>query len=357
MVRRSHAKHLKPMDQPNEEQARLLRDEGVVAWNAWRETHRDVVPDLNFAKLQGANLESANLAGAYIARTDFFQANLRRANLTGAMAIEANLNFANLMDADLSHGFFTGASFRGANLRRATLAGTDLTLTALEGADLTEASLVEANLHGANLIRAAFSSASLVGVNLQEAVLVNTRFDGANLTGARIYGISAWDVKLEGANQKDLVITRDGEPKIAVDDLEVAQFIYLLLKNENIRKVIDTIGKKGVLILGRFTVDRKAVLESIRAKLRDLGFVPMIFDFERPTQRDFTETVKTLAGLSRFIIADITNPRSSPLETTGDRSRLRRSLCAHHSGQRGTICDVQGSETEIRGMGSRSAEI
>jgi hypothetical protein len=32
------------------------------------------------------------------------------------------------------------------------------------------------------------------------------------------------------------------------------------------------------------------------------------------TQRDFTETIKTLAGMCRFIIADITNPKSSPLE-------------------------------------------
>ena len=40
----------------------------------------------------------------------------------------------------------------------------------------------------------------------------------------------------------------------------------------------------------------------------------MMFDFEKPTQRDFTETIKTLAGMSRFIIADITNPKSSPLE-------------------------------------------
>jgi hypothetical protein len=33
--------------------------------------------------------------------------------------------------------------------------------------------------------------------------------------------------------------------------LEVAQFIYLLLHNEKIREVIDTIGKKGVLILNQ----------------------------------------------------------------------------------------------------------
>jgi hypothetical protein len=69
-----------------------------------------------------------------------------------------------------------------------------------------------------------------------------------------------------------------------------------------------------VLILGRFTNERKAVLDAIRIKLRELGFVPMMFDFEKPTQRDFTETVKTLAGMSRFIVADITNPKSSPLE-------------------------------------------
>jgi hypothetical protein len=99
-----------------------------------------------------------------------------------------------------------------------------------------------------------------------------------------------------------------------VDDLKVAQFIYLLLRNEKIRDVIDTIGEKGVLILGRFTEERKAVLDAIRDRLRELGFVPMMFDFERATQRDFTETIKTLAGLSRFIVADITNPKSSPLE-------------------------------------------
>jgi len=40
----------------------------------------------------------------------------------------------------------------------------------------------------------------------------------------------------------------------------------------------------------------------------------MMFDFERSKERDFTETIRILAGLSRFIIADITNPKSSPLE-------------------------------------------
>jgi hypothetical protein len=143
---------------------------------------------------------------------------------------------------------------------------------------------------------------------------VKTNLTETTLTGCRIYGISAWSLKLEGTKQQNLNVSDYGEPDIMVDNLEVAQFVYLLLHNEKIRDVIDTIGEKGVLILGRFTEERKAVLDAIRDRLRELGFVPMMFDFERPTQRDFTGTIKTLAGMSRFVIADITNPRSSPLE-------------------------------------------
>jgi hypothetical protein len=107
-----------------------------------------------------------------------------------------------------------------------------------------------------------------------------------------------------------LIITDYREAKVCVDNIEVAQFVHLLLRNP---EVIDTVGKKGVLILGRFTAERKALLDAIRNKLRELGYVPVMFDFDRPEQRDFTETIMTLAGLSRFVIADITNPKSSPL--------------------------------------------
>ena len=96
--------------------------------------------------------------------------------------------------------------------------------------------------------------------------------------------------------------------------MEVAQFIYLLLHNEKVRDAIDTIGKKGVLLLGRFTDDRIAVLERLREELRKRDFMPMVFNFDKPETKDFTETVRLLAGLSRFVIADITNPRSAPLE-------------------------------------------
>ena len=107
-------------------------------------------------------------------------------------------------------------------------------------------------------------------------------------------------MKTTEAIRKSLIITPHNQPTITVDNLEVAQFIYLLLNNEKIRDVINTIGKKGVLILGRFTRERKAVLNAVREELRRLDYVPMLFDFEKPTDKDFTETIMTLAETEPF---------------------------------------------------------
>jgi hypothetical protein len=134
------------------------------------------------------------------------------------------------------------------------------------------------------------------------------------LTQCTIYGISAWNVQLEGAKQENLVITGNSEPTITVDNLEVAQFIYLLLNNTKIRDVINTITTKVVLILGRFTPERKVVLDALREALRQQDYLPVVFDFEKPSSRNFTETVRTLAHLARFIIADLTEPSSIPQE-------------------------------------------
>jgi Pentapeptide repeats (8 copies) len=161
---------------------------------------------------------------------------------------------------------------------------------------------------------AKLSGADLHGAGLTHATLVKTNLEGANLADCSVYGISAWDVRLARANQSNLNITPAGESAIQVDSLEVAQFIYPLLNNEKIRDVIDTVGKKAVLILGRFTTDRKAVLDAIRKALRNNGYLPILFDFEKPSTRDTHETIITLAGMVRFIVADITDPKSIPQE-------------------------------------------
>jgi hypothetical protein len=69
-----------------------------------------------------------------------------------------------------------------------------------------------------------------------------------------------------------------------------------------------------VLILGRFTPERKAVLDALRNDLRKRDYLPVMFDFEKPRDRNITETVRTLAHLARFILAGLTDPSSIPQE-------------------------------------------
>jgi hypothetical protein len=87
-----------------------------------------------------------------------------------------------------------------------------------------------------------------------------------------------------------------------------------LLNNEKLRSIIQTITSKVVLILGRFTNERLALLQALRDELRGHDYLPVLFDFERTPNRDLTETIITLASLSKFLIVDITEPRSVPQE-------------------------------------------
>jgi hypothetical protein len=150
-------------------------------------------------------------------------------------------------------------------------------------------------------------NATLCGAVLEGALLLETDLTGADISKSRIYGISTWDLKLDGTKQGALVITEPDTPQITIDNLELAQFVHLLLCNKKIRSVIDTVISKMVLILGRFTPERKAILDGLRDALRNRNLLPVIFDFSIPASRDVTETVKVLAGLSRFVIADITD--------------------------------------------------
>jgi len=100
--------------------------------------------------------------------------------------------------------------------------------------------------------------------------------------------------------------------KVIVDDLRLAQFIYLILNDENIKHVFAASSRKAVLILGRFG-SHKPVLEAIREWIRKNDLIPVLFDFENPS-KDLDETIRVLAGLSRFVIADLPDPQSVPME-------------------------------------------
>lgn len=283
----------------DEDQRKLLK-QGYLVWNQWRKKNPDIKPSFFDENLENCDLSQISFDGL-----DLRRANLRKARLSVASFKGAMLNGADFYEADLS-----GVTFSEANLSRANIGSTNLT-----GANFSDANLTEASLNSAHMYRSTFEGANLSKVDLMGATIIESNFDRATLEECSIYGIAAWEIRnLDKATQKNLIITRNNEPAITVDDLEIAQFIHILLTNQKIRRVIDTITSKVVLILGRFTPERKAVLDALREELRSRNYSPVVFDFDKPSERDLTETVSTLAHLSRFVIADITDAKSIPQE-------------------------------------------
>lgn len=341
------------MSVANPEQLAIL-EQGVEVWNTWRREHPEAEIDLT-----GANLSEAYLSAVDFSRVDLNGADIAYAWFSDAVFKDANLSNvearqANFMNADLSGAILRGATLAsafmpkvllhkadlsGANLNRANLEDTDFSGATMQGTLLREATLFRASLRDADLRQAQFNGAKLCGVDFRDtrldgvflpetdlsnadltgadlrgavlwkAMLIGTRLEGVDLTGAEVYGCSVWDIESDdGTVQDNLVITPAFTPKITVDGLEVAQFLYLILNNKTLKSMLDTITSKVVLILGRFSEERKKVLDALREELRRHDYVPVIFDFDKPVDKSIADTVTTLAKLARFVIADVTDP-------------------------------------------------
>jgi uncharacterized protein YjbI with pentapeptide repeats len=263
------------------------------AWERWR-TEIGAVPDLRGAELSeldfdGLDLSHARLRGAYLSSV----------SIRGGILNHADLSDSDLRNTDLSY----------AELRNARLTG----------ARLEEILLTRADLRNADLSRSALIGASLNGANLQ----------GAKLTDAIVWGIASWNVRCDAKTEQtglyvvpglfdpfayDERTVRHPEHSVRVNDIEVAHFISLLVQNPKIGHLIDAAADRVVLLLGRFVGSERAVLDALKERLPKFGYVPVVFDFDQPENRDTIETVSILAGLSNFVIANLSRPRSTPLE-------------------------------------------
>jgi hypothetical protein len=203
------------------------------------------------------------------------------------------------------------ASLRRASLRRARIEGDkrfSYPSHIVAGADLTGANLTGADLTGVEIWDSCIIGANLNEANVTDATIVNTR----------VHGVSVWDLIGTPRRQSGLIVMTPAG-RLEFSDLRAAVFFNLLRNGLSLGDVISISGKMSVLVLGRFTDDdetgkRKKVISALRVKLVSLGFNPVVFDFERPDARDLTEIIVSLAGMSLFVIADLTSPRSVPLE-------------------------------------------
>ena len=147
--------------------------QGIEIWNAWREKHPEVQPDLSHTDLSHAKLSGINLREANLIDINFTMANLEGANLSGSRLRWSVFRGINLRGANLSRTNFWNTLFGNSNAGHTNLSGTDFTDADLSGTDLSSINMSRANLSGARL----------GSVNFTNAVLNESNFTGATLSG------------------------------------------------------------------------------------------------------------------------------------------------------------------------------
>ena len=298
---------------------------GYLKWSEWRKEKQVAKPNLKNADLNKVELLKYDFNNA-----DFEGANLKDAKLIHCEFMGSNLKDVNLENANCSFSNFTKAILNNANFTSAQLINTTMIECICNNAKFIDASIVQ-NLSGKSDFSNCDFTASkivltnLVGCNLRETKFIDCYLNGSNLSRANldnstiknstIYGVSAWDLSTEGCLQENLtIINHYNDSVLTVDDLEIANFIYLITNNSKIANAIDSLTTKVVLILGRFTDDRLETLKYIKSILRKKDYVPVLFDFQKPDRRDLTETIGIIGRLSKFIVADLTDAKSIPQE-------------------------------------------
>lgn len=227
--------------------------QGVAAWNRWRNDQGQIYFDLSEADLSNMDLRGIDLNGVYLhlvnlrhadlSGADLYRAYLCEANLSEARLDNANLNMANLHQATLDHAHLDGANLSQTDLREAQMHNVQAEKTILRGADLSNAILSQADLHacdlhearingarldGANLFQCDLHTLDLTGIDLKEANLGWADLSGVNLNGADLQHAHLQHARLSGASL-DAANLNDA-------DLEEADLNSAYLGNAHMRR-------------------------------------------------------------------------------------------------------------------------
>lgn len=262
---------------------------GAAAWNKWQDENKQSVHFARPSWYECRDERGMQIKGRN--ELDFSGIHLTNASIHLAFAEGLNLRGAEIVGCHFEEGDFSRADFSNT-----TFANTKFNKTILTDAN--------------------FSGATFVNCNLNRVNLVNADFRLKEIRETVVYGISAWDLKtspemiqsrlvIEKSYELHSDIVASGKIPMMVDDIEMAQFVYYLSSHKNMRNMINILNSRGVLLLGKFKDGGLERLYQLMDWFKARNYMPMLFDFDRPNSMDYTETVVTMAGLSKFIVADL----------------------------------------------------
>ncbi len=227
----------------------------------------------------------------------------------------------------------------GLNVQNATITGCHFEEGDFSRANFSNTIFINTKFNKTILTDASFNGATFINCNLNRANLANADFSLKEIRETVVYGISAWDLKTTPEmKQSKLVIEKSyelysdiiasGRIPMMVDDIEMAQFVYYLSSHKKMRNMINILNSKGVLLLGQFRDGGLERLYKLMDWLKERNYTPMLFDFDRPENLDYTETVITMAGLSKFILADLSGG-SVPQELHATLTNFEKPVIAY----------------------------
>ena len=222
---------------------------GAKSWNKWRGRNPEVIPQLtgidllseNCQDLSGYNLDYADLNDVSGTAISFRDASLNNANLKNVKFEGSDFSRASLVEANLENAQFKDIWFGQADLTQANFKDALLSFTNFENANM-----YMANLSGVEGVRVTLKKAFLKKANLTGINLVNSFFDDANLNEATlkkvtlndcsVYGVSLWGTKADEIKLNDVYISPKIESSLTINDLKLAQTIYLHRENPSLTK-------------------------------------------------------------------------------------------------------------------------
>lgn len=229
------------------------------------------------------------------------------------IVFDKNVRFHNciFINAEFKSVSFNKCSIRGSNFLYATMEDTKFVTCSI-----TNNSFVFAKFH---------SESEFVECNFFGSSFISSEFNNSKIIKCWMYGGNFWSIKLdENTLQKDLIISPKNEKKteidqILVDSIHVGNIISNLYLTQNrFFEFIEETSKIFILILGRFPNENfHSSLPYLQNAIRDYkqtNYSPLVFNFEKPEKRDLIEIIILLATLSKYIIVDLSDPKSAPAE-------------------------------------------
>ncbi|GGG37263.1 hypothetical protein GCM10011344_42580 [Dokdonia pacifica] len=297
-----------------------LIDQGAEEWNNWvKELTKNVRgiklhSDKSLRNYQSyhISLSIASLPKMKLSRRKFKQFDFSRLKIQSS-----EFNYVEFDDCDFFETQFDNSKFNYCIFKNCTFKKTYFIGANLNYSKFNNCKFIGCNLSKTEQYLTKYDNCTILYTYLKFANLTETHLYKTTIDSSKIYGVSTWGIKIEGSISKNLIITNDIEDnssEISVDNIEIAQFIYMLIDNRKIRDVVTSLTSKVILILGRFTDERLEVLEGIKQKIRELGYIPVLFTFSPSLNRDLTETIQLIANISKMVFADITDPKSIPQE-------------------------------------------